>query len=69
LGYPPSRIAILMDVEALEFQSAFDRRVEREVDGVRLTVIGLDDLKTNKRAVGRERDIADLSELDRNVDA
>jgi hypothetical protein len=31
---------------------------------VQLSIIGLDDFKTNKRALGRLKDLADLESLD-----
>jgi hypothetical protein len=34
-----------------------------EIDGVQVSLISLDDLKTNKRAVGRLKDLADLENL------
>ena len=34
-----------------------------EIDGVRVPVISLDDLKINKRAAGRNKDLADLDNL------
>jgi hypothetical protein len=33
------------------------------LDGTPVTVIGLSDLKTNKQAAGRAKDLADLEEL------
>jgi hypothetical protein len=33
------------------------------VDGLELPVISLDDLKVNKRAAGRHKDLADLDHL------
>jgi hypothetical protein len=35
-----------------------------ELTGVALNIIGLDDLKTNKRAAGRLKDLAELESLD-----
>jgi hypothetical protein len=34
-----------------------------KIDGVQVSLISLDDLKTNKRAVGRLKDLADLENL------
>lgn len=63
LGYPPNRIDILTDVEALEFEPCYKRREVAIDDGLELPIIGLEDLKTNKRAVGRAQDLADLEKL------
>jgi predicted nucleotidyltransferase len=64
LGYPPNRIDILTDVEALEFEPCYQRRQAVVDDGLELPIIGLEDLKTNKRAVGRAQDLADLEKLE-----
>ena len=38
--------------------------MEVEVAGVRLPILGLEDFKTNKRSVGRAKDLADLESLE-----
>ena len=38
-------------------------RLQTEIDGVPVSVIGLEDLKANKRASGRNKDLADLDYL------
>jgi predicted nucleotidyltransferase len=43
--------------------AAFQRRIQVEIDGVSANVIGLSDLKENKRASGRNKDLADLDNL------
>jgi len=47
----------------VEFADAFSNRVEDELDGVRVKLINLQDLKRNKKAAGRTKDLADLEEL------
>lgn len=64
LGYPPNRIDILTDLEVLEFSSCYERRDTAVVDGLPVPLIGLDDLKANKRALGRPQDLADLEKLE-----
>jgi predicted nucleotidyltransferase len=64
LGQPPRRIDLLTAIDGVEFEACFARREQVELAGVRLNIIGLDDLKTNKRATGRLRDLADLESLD-----
>jgi len=47
----------------LEFSQAYPRRVEAEIDGEPVKMICLAGLKTNKRASGRNKDLADLDNL------
>ena len=64
-GRVPNRIDILTDVEGLKFAPCYAARTVAEFNGVALPVIGLDCLLANKRAVGREQDIAGVSALRR----
>jgi predicted nucleotidyltransferase len=63
LGYPPSRIDILTSIEGVAFDEAWERSAIRQVDGVEIRVISLEDLIRNKRAMGRRLDLDDLEHL------
>ena len=63
LGYPPFRIDLLTDIDGVQFADAWPRRETVVHEGMPLYFIGRDDLKANKRAVGRPRDIDDLEQL------
>ena len=63
MGLPPMRIEITTHIDGVEFAPCHARSVVTEIDGVRVHVIGLEDLKTNKRASGRLKDLADLENL------
>jgi hypothetical protein len=63
IGVPPWRLELLTTVSGLEFDAAYARRAHADFDGVPADVIGLDDLRANKRASGRLKDLADLEEL------
>jgi len=66
MGRPPTRIDILTDLVAVEFDSAWSRASIVELaPGCRCRVIGLDDLIANKRAAGRPQDLADVDGLER----
>lgn len=65
LGYPPSRINILMTPKGINFDSCFERRVEVETDGVNFAFIDLEDLLENKKATGRHQDLADVENLEK----
>ena len=62
-GREPLRVDILSDPSGVEFEECFARRVETTLDGIRVAFISLDDLRTNKRASGRPKDLADVVEL------
>jgi predicted nucleotidyltransferase len=64
MGVPPLRIEVLTSVSGLEFPKAFQNRLVAEIDGVPINLIGVADLKTNKKASGRHKDLADLEQLD-----
>jgi predicted nucleotidyltransferase len=64
LGAPPVRVDILRRVDGVAFAEAYARRETVDWDGVRVSVIGFDDLIASKRAAGRERDMRDLKLLE-----
>ncbi|MDQ3020774.1 MAG: nucleotidyltransferase [Bacteroidota bacterium] len=66
IGYPPVRIDILTSVEALNFDESFKNKEVKTIDGLNVNFLNLEDLKINKKAVGRKKDIADLEQLQRN---
>jgi hypothetical protein len=64
IGVPPCRIDILTGISGVEFATAWENRIIRDVEGASLSFIGRDDLIANKRAGGRPRDLADLAWLE-----
>jgi predicted nucleotidyltransferase len=64
LGASPVRVDILRRVDGVAFAEAYARREIVDWDGVRVSLIGFDDLVASKRAAGRERDIRDLKLLE-----
>ena len=63
MGVAPLRIELLTSIDGVEFDDCVGRAVFQDVEGSPIPVIGLDDLKTNKRASGRSKDLADLDNL------
>lgn len=63
LGSVPNKIELFKNCSGLQFADAFARRVEATIEGVPVKMICLTDLKTNKRASGRNKDLADLDNL------
>jgi hypothetical protein len=62
-GVPPFRIEVMTAIDGVEFDSCRGRAVEFDIDGLPVPVISLADLKVNKRAAGRHKDLADLDNL------
>jgi len=63
IGIPPVRIDLVTHVEGVEFARCFARRAVAQMDGVEVSLINMDDLKANKRAMGRPKDLDDLEHL------
>jgi len=63
LGYEPARIDLLTRVSGLEFDRTYSRRIDTVLDGVPITLICREDLRRNKLATGRLRDLGDVEAL------
>ena len=63
LGLPPYRIDLLTSISGVDFDAAWAERVEGEIAGVLVPVLGLQSFVKNKRASGRKKDAADLESL------
>jgi hypothetical protein len=64
MGRPPVRVDILMNIEGVEFRSAWANRIEADFDGVPAYFIGLTDLIENKKTSGRLQDLADIEKME-----
>lgn len=63
IGVPPVRIDILTEIEAVEFEEAWERRLETRFAGQPVSVLSRDDLIRSKSATGRAQDRADIEWL------
>jgi len=63
LGYPPSRIDLINSPDGVDFAECFASRIEIEIEGLKISIIDLENLKKNKKASGRLQDLADLEKL------
>lgn len=63
MGVPPMRVDILMGIPGIEFEEAWQKRVEIDFDGLLVTFISREDLITAKRASGRPQDLIDADTL------
>jgi predicted nucleotidyltransferase len=65
IGQPPLRVEIFNKIPGIDFAPAYARRVEVIADGAKLNLIHLEDLRANKKATGRPKDLLDVEELSR----
>ena|SRR4051812_290088 len=63
MGNVPVRIEILTTISGVSFEECFAERVETVIGDVEVSLIDLKNLKKNKRASGRYKDLADLENL------
>jgi hypothetical protein len=63
IGQEPLRFDIVNDIDGVTFADCFARRIAADLGGLRVNFICLADLKANKRAAGRNKDLADLDYL------
>lgn len=63
MGEPPIRIEILNTISGVSFDECFKKRIVTKLDGIKVNIIGLDQLKQNKKASARHKDIDDLENL------
>jgi hypothetical protein len=63
MGVPPIRLEITTTISGVDFETCYARRVVDILDGVEVNLISLSDLKVNKMASGRHKDLDDLEHL------
>ena len=63
MGEPPIRIEIVTSISGVTFEDCYASRVIDELDGIPVSLISLADLKENKKASGRFKDLDDLENL------
>lgn len=63
LGNPPHRVDVITSIDGADFEEAWSRRIQVDIDGLTVDVIGRDDLIRNKLAAGRPQDLADVARL------
>ena len=64
LGVSPLRIDLMTSIEGVDFSSAFKKRTKIKYWDIKdVSFISYEDLITNKKTVGRKKDIEDLEWL------
>jgi hypothetical protein len=67
IGLPPRRIDLLTAITGVTFDEAWDSRIEAQLAGRRVAVLGREALLRNKLATGRDKDLVDARWLERSV--
>jgi hypothetical protein len=63
MGVEPVRIEVMTSISGVEFDQCYRERLETSLDGEPVNLISLRNLRTNKQASGRLKDLADLENL------
>jgi predicted nucleotidyltransferase len=63
MGVAPIRIEILTSISGVNFEECYQKKVVDEIDGIQVDIINLRDLKINKKASGRHKDLDDFENL------
>ena len=63
IGLPPMRIEVLTTISGVSFEECFSNRQTVKVDGINIDFISLEDLKKNKAASKRHKDLDALENL------
>ncbi len=66
IGVAPCRVDLLTSISGVEFDGAWPRRMQVNIENLKVSCIGRDDLIANKRAAGRPQDLADVARLERD---
>jgi hypothetical protein len=65
IGVEPNRIDILTSITGVEFEEAWQHRKLTPIGGMTVSILGREQLLTNKLACGRPKDLADVAWLER----
>ncbi len=63
MGLPPLRIEVMNQIDGVEFDECRSRALDVRLGTLRVPVISLADLRKNKLAAGRHKDLDDLENL------
>lgn len=67
IGYEPNRIDVIVDLEGLDFESCYTRRIDSAMGDINIPFIGLEDLIKNKLSTGRMQDKVDANKLKKGM--
>jgi predicted nucleotidyltransferase len=63
MGLPPVRIEVLNEIDGVDFYECYSRCNPVQIDGMPVNLISLADLRRNKLAAARHKDLDDIEHL------
>ena len=63
MGNAPLRIELLTTLSGVDFEECYNQRITDSIDDIVVNIIDLENLKKNKKAAGRFRDLDDIENL------
>ena len=63
LGVPPVRVDIITSITGVSWEETFSGRIEGKYGDIPVHYIGREQFISNKRAIGRKKDLADIEAL------
>ena len=63
IGVPPFRLEIVTTIDGVDFAECYEKRRRATLDETEIDIINLHDLRVNRKASGRAKDLADLENL------
>ncbi|QNN25182.1 hypothetical protein HED60_23840 [Planctomycetales bacterium ZRK34] len=63
VGLPPGRIDVICSITGVDFDEAWPNRIQVEVDGLVVPILGREQLIQNKQSTGRPKDQIDVELL------
>jgi len=63
MGFEPFRLKLFTSIPGVEFADCHPNKTMVSINGNKIPFIGLEDLKKNKAASGRDKDLLDLKEF------
>jgi predicted nucleotidyltransferase len=63
MGLPPVRIEVLNEIDGVDFTECYSRCKPVQIDGIPVNLISLTDLRRNKLAAARHKDLDDIEHL------
>lgn len=67
LGYAPRRIDLLTGISGVDFEKAWENKIQGTLAGLPVHFLSAEDFITNKKASGRPKDIGDAGELEKGL--
>jgi hypothetical protein len=63
MGVPPLKIELLTTLSGVSFANCYKKRINAKINDIPISIINLADLKKNKKASSRLKDLNDLANL------